>query len=79
MCISTFAFIVSAQVGIGTTNPQAQLDVDGGNVRFSDYGTNVHATNSNQVYLLGVDADGDIFEVSDLAVFEDGPGLQFYS
>ena len=69
------SFITKAQVGIGTTNPQAELDVDGGNVRFSDYGTNIHA--GAPVSLLGVETDGDIIE-SPLALGTDIVGLQYY-
>lgn len=35
-----------AQVGIGTTSPNAQLDVDGGTVRFSTYGNGINTGNS---------------------------------
>ena len=69
------AFSINAQVGIGTTNPQAELDVDGGNVRFSDYGTNTHT--GTPVCVLGVEADGDIIEVP-LAHVTDMAGLQYY-
>ena len=69
------SFITKAQVGIGTTNPQAELEVDGGNVRFSDYGTNIHA--GTPVCILGVEADGDIIE-SPLALGTDIVGLQHY-
>ncbi|GAA3616065.1 PA14 domain-containing protein [Flavivirga amylovorans] len=62
----------SAQVGIGTTNPQAKLDVSGGNVRFSNYGIgNVTGTES---YFLGVESDGDIVETS-----LNKTGLQYYT
>ncbi len=65
----------SSQVGIGTTNPQAQLDVTGGNVRFSNYGTGT--ITGNEVYLLGVESDGDVVE-SALSTI-DRPGLQYYT
>ena len=49
-------------VGIGDPTPDAKLDVEGGTVRLSDYGT---GTNSgSESYLLGVDSDGDVIEIS---------------
>ncbi len=61
LVITIYSFTaVTAQVGIGTTNPQAQLEVAGGNVRFSDYGVNNHT--GITANLLGVEADGDVIE-----------------
>lgn len=52
---------IFAQVGIGTSSPDAKLEVKGGNVRFTEYGDgNVGGT---ETYLLGVEANGDIVEV----------------
>lgn len=65
-----------AQVGINTTNPQAQLEVSGGNVRFSEYGTGAQLGSPSQI--LGVDTDGDIIELP-LTLINDTSGLQFYS
>lgn len=49
-------------VGIGDPTPDAKLDVEGGTVRLSDYGT---GTNSgSESYLLGVDSNGDVIEIS---------------
>lgn len=48
-------------VGIGTETPDAKLDVEGGNVRFSDYGGGT--VTGTETYLLGVDVDGDVLEV----------------
>ncbi|MDO5971583.1 PA14 domain-containing protein [Flavivirga aquimarina] len=64
-----------SQVGIGTTNPQAQLEVSGGNVRFSNYGTGT--VTGVETYLLGVDSDGDIVESSLNSINQ--PGLQYYT
>jgi hypothetical protein len=50
-------------VGIGTSSPDAKLDVEGGQVRFSDYGTGTYE-DTTAVYLLGVEADGDIIEMN---------------
>jgi len=50
--------------GIGTTTPDAKLDVENGTVRFSDYGSGT--TTGTETYLLGVESDGDVVEV-DLA------------
>ncbi len=50
-------------VGIGTSTPDAKLDVEGGQVRFSDYGTGTYE-DTTAVYLLGVEADGDIMEMN---------------
>ena len=50
-------------VGIGDPTPDAKLDVEGGTVRFSDYGIGNHNPGSES-YLLGVDSDGDVIEVT---------------
>jgi hypothetical protein len=50
-------------VGIGTGTPDARLDVEGGQVRFSDYGDNDTYTDTPGAnYLLGVDANGDVVQ-----------------
>lgn len=74
ICFLLFPLMASAQVGIGTTSPQAQLDVDGGTVRFSAYGTG--SIRGSQTYLLGVEADGDIVEVTNL---QGTQGAQYYA
>jgi len=52
-------------VGIGTTSPDARLDVEGGQVRFSDYGeTPGNYEDTTAVYLLGVDPNGDVMEMN---------------
>lgn len=66
--------LVHSQVGIGTTNPQAQLEVAGGNVRLSSYGIGSQLSN-NSVYILGVESDGDIVET----LASDNAGLQYYT
>ena len=63
-----------AQVGIGTTNPQAQLEVANGNVRFSSYGNGTFRS-ATPTFLLGVDANGDIIETN----LTDHSGLQYYT
>ncbi|AUP80416.1 PA14 domain-containing protein [Flavivirga eckloniae] len=50
-----------AQIGIGTNNPQAQLDVDNGTVKFSSYGNGTII--GTEQFLLGVENDGDIIEI----------------
>lgn len=59
-------FIVESDgdTGVGTTSPDARLDVEGGNVRFSDYGGN--AVTGNGTSLIAVEADGDLVEVNSL-------------
>ena len=52
----------SGSVGIGTVNPNAKLEVSGGKVRFSDYGTGTH-DEASPARLLGVKSDGDVVEV----------------
>ncbi|MBU2946845.1 hypothetical protein, partial [Zobellia uliginosa] len=52
------------EVGIGTNSPDAKLDVEGGTVRFSDYGSN--AVTGTATSLIGVEADGDLVEVNSL-------------
>jgi hypothetical protein len=63
-----------AQVGIGTSSPDAQLEVKGGNVRFTEYGDG--NITGNETYLLGVEADGDIVEVLSANA---NAGLQYYT
>jgi hypothetical protein len=48
-------------LGIGTTTPDAKLDVEGGNVRFSEYGSGT-VTGTAAKY-LAVESDGDVIEV----------------
>lgn len=55
----------NGSVGIGTTSPDALLDVEGGQVRFSDYGeTPGNYEDTTAVYLLGVDPNGDVMEMN---------------
>lgn len=54
-------------VGIGTTDPQARLEVDGGTVRFSNYGSGAEETGS-ETYILGVEADGDVVEIDPMGL-----------
>jgi hypothetical protein len=64
------AILPSGNLGVGTTSPDARLDVEGGAVRFSDYGTGTYldialpATPAAATYALAVDADGDIVETN---------------
>ncbi|MDV7139443.1 hypothetical protein R3X28_11175, partial [Maribacter sp. TH_r10] len=51
-------------VGIGTSSPDAKLDVENGTVRFSDYGSN--AVTGSGTSLMAVEADGDLVEVNTL-------------
>ncbi len=53
----------TGDVGIGTSTPDRKLDVEGGQVRFSDYGTGTYE-DTTAIYLLGVEADGDIIEMN---------------
>ena len=57
-------FIVEpdGDTGIGTTTPDARLDVEGGNVRFSDYGDNT--VTGTPTSLVGIESDGDLVEVN---------------
>lgn len=56
------AIMPSGSLGIGTTSPAARLDVDGGTVKFSDYGSG--SNSGTPTYTLAVDADGDIIETN---------------
>ena len=49
-------------LGIGDPTPEAKLDVEGGTVRFSDYGSGINI--GSESYLLGVDSEGDVIEVT---------------
>ena len=53
----------TGDVGIGTSTPDRKLDVEGGQVRFSDYGDGTYE-DTTAVYLLGVEADGDLIEMN---------------
>ena len=56
-------YITSAGfLGIGDPTPEAKLDVEGGTVRFSDYGSGTNI--GSESYLLGVDSEGDVIEVT---------------
>ncbi|MFK8057827.1 MAG: tail fiber domain-containing protein, partial [Saprospiraceae bacterium] len=55
-------------LGIGTTSPDAKLDVENGTVRFSDYGGNTITGTATSI--LGVEADGDLVEVSTSSLSE---------
>ncbi len=52
----------AGNLGVGTSSPDARLDVEGGTVRFSDYGNNTITGSATS--LLGVEADGDLVEVN---------------
>ena len=60
----------SGALGIGTRAPDAFLDVDGGDVQFSDYGVGTYldtaatSTPADVTYTLGVDNSGNIIEVN---------------
>jgi hypothetical protein len=57
-------FDENKRFGIGTITPQARFDVEGGTIRFSDYGDGT--VTGTETQLLAVEADGDVIEV-DLA------------
>jgi len=57
------------RLGIGDLSPDAQLDVEGGTVRLSDYGSG--ANSGQRTFLLGVDIDGDVIEVDTASVGTD--------
>uniref|UniRef100_UPI0033069011 hypothetical protein n=1 Tax=uncultured Croceitalea sp. TaxID=1798908 RepID=UPI0033069011 len=54
------------RVGIGTDSPDAKLDVEGGQVRFTDYADAVTQPyeDSSANYLLATDAEGDVVQVN---------------
>jgi hypothetical protein len=59
----------NGDTGVGTITPDARLDVEGGTVRFSDYGGDaVTGTLDN---LLGIEADGDVIEVDPASLGSD--------
>ena len=53
----------NSDVGIGTNNPAARLEVAGGAVKFSEYGGTTYK-NMNEANVLAVDADGDVIEMN---------------
>ena len=59
-------------VGIGTTTPNAKLDVENGTVRFSEYGTGLQLGTG---YILGVDTDGDVIEIDTSSFLADNQDL----
>ncbi len=60
----------AGNTGVGTTTPDAKLDVEGGNVRFSDYGEATYidtaslVTPAEATYSLAVNTNGDIVETN---------------
>lgn len=56
----------TGRVGIGTTTPDAKLDVENGNVRFSDYGGGT--ITGTPTYYLAVDTNGDVIEATSNSV-----------
>lgn len=62
------AVYLDGNTGIGTVTPDALLDVEGGTVRFSDYGDGT--VTGTETQLLGVNSDGDIIEVSSAQRFQ---------
>ena len=67
----------AGQIGIGDPTPEAKLDVEGGTVRLSDYGSGTN--NGSESYLLGVDSDGDVIEVSTDSVGTDSQAIDTFS
>lgn len=57
------------RMGLGTTTPDALLDVEGGTVRLSDYGAGT--ISGTPSFILGVDSDGDVIEISSSSVGTD--------
>ena len=55
-----------SRVGVGTASPSRKLDVDNGQVRFSDYGTSGSTYNNTPgaTYQLAVEADGDVVQMN---------------
>ncbi|MEL6122585.1 MAG: hypothetical protein AAFR14_02600 [Bacteroidota bacterium] len=58
----TVIITAEGRIGIGDLTPDAKLDVEDGTVRFSDYGSGTII--GSETYLLGVDGEGDVIEVS---------------
>jgi len=53
---------VDGTIGIGTDTPNAFFDVNGGTVKFSNYGSGTNT--GTDTYVLSVDANGDIKEMN---------------
>jgi len=53
----------NSDVGIGTNNPTTRLEVAGGSVKFSEYGT-TNYRNMGESNILAVDNDGDVIEMN---------------
>lgn len=63
-------------VGIGTTTPNARLDVENGTVRFSDYGSGTIGGTAG--YVLGVDLDGDVIEIDTATFLKDNQTIDLF-
>ena len=68
--VDDIAILPSGSLGVGTISPDARLDVEGGSVRFSDYGSGTYmdtlavAAADSAAYMLGVDTHGDVVEMN---------------
>jgi hypothetical protein len=67
----------NGELGIGDLTPEAMLDVEGGTVRFSDYGSGANA--GTLTYVLGVDAEGDVIEVDGSSLGTDNQVVDTFS
>lgn len=66
LCVSTFIYAQTGNVGINTTNPQATLDVNG-NLKVRTVETVTSASNDQAVLLRDKSASGD-FVLKEIAV-----------
>lgn len=55
----------TGNIGVGTSSPDAKLDIEGGSLRLSDYGAG--SKTGAETYYLGVQSDGDVVEI-DLSI-----------
>jgi len=70
---STVVITDRGYLGVGTSSPSAKVDIANGTVRLSSYGSGTQLGSS--LYILALDADGDLVELQYPGVSDNGTSL----